>query len=83
MLDHPLCQPASKLELQRFRGETDNECSVIHRVEKEKKEQKEESPAENVWTTGAYTLDEQHKEDNCEAQEKRFRPIRRYSFLVN
>jgi hypothetical protein len=31
----------AKLELQRFRGETDNECSVVHRVEKEKNEEKE------------------------------------------
>jgi hypothetical protein len=76
------CEDA-ELELQRFRGEADSECSVIHQVEEEENKKEEESSAEDVWTTFAYLPDQQHQEENRQACEKRFRPIGGYSLLVN
>ena len=72
----------AKCELQRLRGETNDECPVVHRVEQETHEEKEEDSSKNVQAVSAHTPDQQQEEEERERQEERFCPVRSDSLVV-
>ena len=75
------CKDA-KCEIQRLRGETDNECSVVHRVEKEQTEKAEEDGNKSVQASSIQAPDKQQEEEARERQEERLCPVRRNSLAV-